>query len=277
MNTPVFSVIIPTYNRAYVLAEAVNSVINQTFRDFELIIVDDNSDDDTYEVLKNITDKRVKLYRNERTKGPSGARNVGIYRANAEWIVFLDSDDIWKPEMLESVYRAVSRCDNNIGLIHTGYALSDKSCRNIKPIDKRNRRGNLFNNLIYKNCIGTFSCVAVRTQIARRIGGLDENIIGIEDWDFYLRVSRIANIEVIPEILLYYRNNFGDNLTLDNEKILSNIVLFRRKFQDEIDSHPTAKYKLANQICLYAFKTYRWRLFFKYLPATVGAFGKGVW
>ena len=95
MKDPFFTVIIPTYNRATLVKEAIQSVLDQTFDNFELIIVDDHSTDNTIDVVQSYSDKRIYRILNDHKKGPGGARNAGIHKAKGKWIAFLDSDDFW--------------------------------------------------------------------------------------------------------------------------------------------------------------------------------------
>ena len=113
MNSPFFSVVIPTYNRAKYLPKAVDSILNQRFTDFEVIVVDDGSEDNTSQLMKEFSSKDERLiYIHQVNKGRSTARNVGIEKAKGEYICFLDSDDYWKPEHLESYHQAISKAEN---------------------------------------------------------------------------------------------------------------------------------------------------------------------
>ena len=101
------SVIMPTYNRAYVIDRAILSVLKQTYRDYELIIVDDGSDDNTSTKVQRFEDERIIYIKLENNRGASFARNVGIKKANGEYITFLDSDNEWRPNYLENRYKSI--------------------------------------------------------------------------------------------------------------------------------------------------------------------------
>jgi glycosyltransferase involved in cell wall biosynthesis len=118
-NNPTVSIIIPTYNRSRLLARAVKSVLNQTYQNFELIIVDDASTDNTEEVVGSFNDERIKYVRHEKNKGEAVARNTGIKAARGEYIASHDSDDEWLHEKLAKRIRAFENCSPEIGVVYT--------------------------------------------------------------------------------------------------------------------------------------------------------------
>ena len=124
---PKVSVIIPTYNRAELLREAIDSVLAQTYKDFELIVVDDNSTDNTKDAVEGYTKnfQNIRYAVNRHKKGASGARNAGIESASGEWIAFLDSDDIWREDKLR-LQMSLAEKDNDVGLIFTNFACFPK-------------------------------------------------------------------------------------------------------------------------------------------------------
>ena len=149
MNKPFFTVVIPTYNRAELLKEAIQSVFDQTFENFELIVIDDHSTDKTKDVVSSFHDSRIKYILNDHAKGGAGTRNAGIFRAKGEWIAFLDDDDIWLPKKLELQYKKIQEIDCTVGLIYTGYAVYDfdKKREILVAIPKKD--GSIQNDLLY--------------------------------------------------------------------------------------------------------------------------------
>ncbi|MFQ5769234.1 MAG: glycosyltransferase family 2 protein, partial [bacterium] len=125
MKSPFFTVVIPTHNRAELLKEAIQSVLAQTFSDFELIVVDDHSTDNTRDVIASFRDSRIKYVLNDRTTGGAGTRNAGIFRAQGEWVAFLDDDDVWLPQKLALQYNKIQDVDDSVGLVYCGYATYD--------------------------------------------------------------------------------------------------------------------------------------------------------
>ena len=127
MDNPFFTVVIPTYNRSNLLKRAVVSVLDQTFDDFEIIIIDDHSTDDTCSVVSSFSDPRIKYAINHRKKGACGARNTGIFVAKGKWVAFLDDDDVWLPDKLEYQYELAQNVDETVGLICTDYAIYNEN------------------------------------------------------------------------------------------------------------------------------------------------------
>ncbi len=118
---PTVSVIIPTYNRAHLLGRAIESVLDQTYQDFEIIVVDDASADETEEVVKSFGDDRINHIRHQKNKGGSAARNTGIKAARGEFIAFLDSDDEWVPKKLEKEIDRLQTLSNEVGVVYSGF------------------------------------------------------------------------------------------------------------------------------------------------------------
>src|SRR5215475_868787 len=116
---PKVSVIIPTHNRAEFLRSAITSVLNQTFQDFEIIIIDDASKDHTQEVIANFNDARIKVIYNQVSKGAAGARNIGIMNSSSEYTAFLDDDDEWLPEKLQIQNCFLDDSPSEVGGVYT--------------------------------------------------------------------------------------------------------------------------------------------------------------
>lgn len=215
-SRPLVSVVIPTYNRSQQLAVAIHSVFVQTFRDFELIVVDDGSTDGTEGqmecLLANLDRDGVPQCRYFRqvNQGSSAARNRGIAEARGAWIAFLDSDDIWCPEKLEWQIRAVESFGGEFGACITDARLVDDS--GIETTSFRETR---------RAYTGTFAVadrtverlatsfdhfwitsLLVRTELARKIGGFDANIQFCEDHDFNFRLSLVSSFCCVNKILV---------------------------------------------------------------------------
>jgi glycosyltransferase involved in cell wall biosynthesis len=199
---PKVSVVIPAYNSMKYLPETVDSVLGQTFIDFEILIINDGSTDNICEWFTQIKDPRVKLISQE-NKGLSGARNTGIANAQGEYIAFLDADDLWEPSKLE---KQVFCLDNNpeVGLVHTWMLLIDEHSQSTGRVLKSNLEGYVWEKLLERNSIACPS-VIVRRSCLDIVGGFDPNLRSVEDWDMWIRLSRHYRFAAIQEPLAYYR------------------------------------------------------------------------
>ena len=146
------SVIIPTHNRARFLREAISSVLNQTFQDFEILVVDDASDDNTREVVAGFEDIRIKYFRHDTNRGGSAARNTGIRNSMCSYIAFLDDDDEWFPEKLGKQMELLLASDPKVGAVYTGYLDVDKATGQVIGEQLPSRRGNLPTSLSRELC-----------------------------------------------------------------------------------------------------------------------------
>lgn len=198
MGRPFFSVIIPTYNRKHFLAISVESVLNQSFADFELIIVDDGSEDGTKEFIKKYRDPRLRYIYQEH-KGVSAARNQGIKESRGKFICFLDSDDRYRQEKLEITYQYIQKFPQ-YKIFHSE-ELWYRSGK-ILPQKKHHKKpeGNVFCNAL-KICCISISTVAIEKSVFDKVGMFDENMPACEDYDFWLRATAIYSVKLIPKIL----------------------------------------------------------------------------
>ncbi len=226
------SVIIPTYNRAEFLKSAVKSVMTQTYRNFELILVDDGSTDNTVEVVKRFTEAK---YIYQKNKGVSAARNTGIKAASGEYTAFLDSDDTWKPDKLEKQIE-----------FHEGnpeYLISQTDeawIRNGKwanPMKKhRKYHGWIFEKCL-PLCIVSPSAVMMKKELFDKTGLFDESLPACEDYDLWLRISAFHPIALIDEKLIVKRGGHGDQLSSS----VPNLDRYRIKAIEKILSYDNLK------------------------------------
>lgn len=179
---PTVSVIIPTYNRAHLLGRPIQSVLDQTYQDFEIIVVDDASVDKTEEVVKSFADDRINYIQHQKNKGGSSARNTGIKAAKEEFIAFLDSDDEWLAEKLKKQMDRFEIFSKKVGVIHSGLSLVWYETQEVMERVIPSLQGNLFLNLL-KMCITPGSSLVVRRYCFRRAGFFDELLPSCQDWD----------------------------------------------------------------------------------------------
>lgn len=207
---PEVSVIIPTYNRASLVVEAVASVLAQTYRDFEVIVVDDASRDDTLERLDQFFPQII-LVRNKIRRGVSGARNLGVRVARGEWLAFLDSDDLWLPEKLarQMAYLAghpsMQICQTEEIWIRNGVRVNP-------PQTHRKLAGDIFLPSL-KRCLVSPSAVILHRRLFEEMGGFDESLPAAEDYDLWLRIACRYPVGLVPEALVIKRGGHPDQLS----------------------------------------------------------------
>jgi glycosyltransferase involved in cell wall biosynthesis len=195
---PIVSIVIPTYNHAKFIGKALQSIIDQTYKNWETIVIDNNSTDDTDKVINQYNDPRIKYLKINNDGVIAKSRNLGIKEAKGEWIAFLDSDDWWTKDKLEV---CLSKICKNVDFIHhaTEYVNKSKSFLTKKIIKGREFKKPILNDLL----IGTItkgsqisnSSVIVRKNILIKIGGLNENkiLVGSDDYDTWLRIAQITD------------------------------------------------------------------------------------
>ncbi|WP_199506594.1 MULTISPECIES: glycosyltransferase family 2 protein [Halobacteriovorax] len=184
------SVIIPTYNRADFLKRSITSVLNQSFNDLELIIVDDGSTDHTHDVVGSFSDKRIKYLKKENA-GVSSARNLGVKNSKGDYIAFLDSDDEWHRDKLASQVSYLK----NTGkvLVHT----AERWLRDGKVVKQKKHHqkhgGDMFIRSL-QGCVISPSSVLMKKELFEQIGGMREDFVVCEDYDFWLKVTSLYDI-----------------------------------------------------------------------------------
>ncbi|AEB08259.1 glycosyltransferase family 2 protein [Desulfobacca acetoxidans] len=210
MPAPLVSVIIPTYNRADVVGEAINSVLAQTCRDFELIVVDDGSEDGTAAILAHYQD-RIRIIRQARRQGVSTSRNTGARQAGGEWLAFLDSDDLWLPRKLE-VQLAFIGAHRGVDICQTEEVWLRRGVR-VNPGRRHRKRGGSIFLPSLELCLVSPSAVMLRRQVFWQVGGFDETLPACEDYDLWLRLAWRVDVNLIPEPLVVKRGGRPDQLS----------------------------------------------------------------
>lgn len=198
---PLVSVIIPTYNRSNVLKKTIESVIAQTFTDFELIVVSNGSTDDTPQVVNSFQDARIRFVEQENSGGPSSPRNHGARIANGKYLAFTDNDDPWLPIKLAEQVQ-VMEANPDVGLCYGNSIRFDEQGE--WYVEHENGPTNI-NKLLYKSTIAV-SSVMVRKDLFDRIGGYDESkwVGPFEDYEFNMRYAAHAPVQHIDKVLIKY-------------------------------------------------------------------------
>lgn len=214
---PMISVIIPTYNRAHCINDAIESVLKQSFQDFEIIVIDDASTDNTEQVVSNLCSDKIKYIKQEINKGGGAARNRGIQESRGEYIAFLDSDDSWSPGYLENVKNEFDNKDETFGLAYCFMNIADENGKIVSQT-KTNRSGLLVPDLLINNFIASFSCVTIRKSVLLAVSGMDETFKSCQDWDLFVRVNRKYKIFCIDKELVTYLKGGTDKHKISSSK-----------------------------------------------------------
>ncbi len=205
---PKVSVIIPTYNRRDFVREAIASVLAQTYHDFELLVVDDGSNDDTATIVQEFDNVR---YISQPNRGVSAARNRGAARSNGELLAFLDSDDLWQPRKLEcqvaffAAHPKACVCQSEeIWLRHGA---------RVNPHHKHRKAGGDIFARSLELCLVSPSAVMLRRELFEQVGGFDESLPACEDYDLWLRIAATEPIHLLETPLVIKRGGHADQLS----------------------------------------------------------------
>jgi glycosyltransferase involved in cell wall biosynthesis len=203
-RAPLISVIMPTYNRADLVGQAIDSVRQQDFEDWELIVVDDGSTDETPEILSAYgRSGKVHCVRQENA-GQSVARNRGLQRAKGKWVAFLDSDNRWLPHKLSTQVNALKTM-SDVDVLYGDIELIDEEGRFVSSQPERPRySGIIWRQLLHSNCVN-FNTSVVRREKIEAVGRFDERLRRGEDYDLWLRLSANASFQYLPGVVAQYR------------------------------------------------------------------------
>ena len=213
---PFFCAVIPTFNRWPLVGEAIESVLSQSFTDFELIVIDDGSSDGTAENIARDF-PNVTLIKQENC-GVSAARNVGIRLAKAGWIAFLDSDDLWEQEKLFRQYEAI-QADPSIRIVHTD-EIWIRNKKRVNPKNRHQKTGSenggheLFQRSV-EMCLISPSSVVIHSDVFGKVGLFDESLPVCEDYDLWLRIMANYPVAYIDKKLTIKRNDDDPDCSAD--------------------------------------------------------------
>ena len=230
------TVIIPSYNREKTIKRAVDSVLNQTYKDIEVIVVDDCSTDNTLDVVKSIKDSRLKVFKLNENSGACVARNFGIEKAKGEYIAFQDSDDEWLPEKLEKQMDVLEN-NSNINLVFCQFNKIDNENTSVYPPLKT--------GIITRKVLLEKSYVSTQTLIGRRecfsTVKFDPQMPRLQDHDLVIRLSKKYCFYFVNEPLvnMYVQD---DSISNNIKKLIDAEYLLLTKYSEEVKSFPEFKY-----------------------------------
>lgn len=254
-DTPLVSVVIPAYKAAAYLLETAQSVLNQTYTNWELIIVDDGSPDNQATVVADIVSSNPRVqYIRQKNGGVSAARNHGYRLSKGEFLAFLDADDIWLPHNLSSKI-AKFQANPSFGLVHSDMAIMDENSI-LTGKTKSGKEGQLLDELLSweGTCVPTPSSILVKRNVLEKVGLFDLKLSNAADQEFFFRVASQYPIGRVAEVTWQYR--------IHNNNMHSNIAV--------MEKDALRAYYLAEQNNLFKSKTFR-NLCFSNMYMIVGA------
>ena len=219
---PLVSIIVPTFNRKDMLKETLDSILNQTYSNFELIVVDNYSNYDFFQSIKSLNDKRIKSFQNNNNGVIAANRNFGISLSKGEYIAFCDDDDIWEPSKLKTQIESMQKENADLSFTDIGFLMNAKGYNLLHDFQRKilslivnmgSKSIFLFQNVICN------STVVVRKEVLNRVGVFNESssIVKAEDYDLWLRVIRQHKTIYVNEKLLKYRLHHAQASSTDSE------------------------------------------------------------
>ena len=230
MDKFLISIIMPTYNRGYIIKEAIESVINQTISNWELIIIDDASSDNTEKIVKEFVDSRIIFSKNDKNRGANYSRNRGCSIARGQFLAFLDSDNVWENRKLEKQVKVLLSSEETVAMTFCQIKKIDEKKNTVIAPDLEFDINNLQTQLRTKSLID-MNTVLLKSDIFRKVGAFDNDMPRLQDWDLFFRIIVVYQYKAIyiPEILGYTRIQ-PNSISSDFHKYLQAIVLFLKKY-----------------------------------------------
>ncbi|HQD08740.1 MAG TPA: glycosyltransferase [Flavihumibacter sp.] len=228
---PLISVVMPAYNAAQYILESIESVLSQSYRHFELLVIDDGSTDNTADIIRSVNDDRIKLVANDQNHGIIFTLNRGIALANGKYIARLDSDDLAMPTRFEKQVRFMEE-NPKAGACGTYFKVIDKEGKTLQQVKFPSAPRDAKTYLLLHNCF-CHSSVMMRTDLAKALKYADEYLV-CEDHELWHRISQVTEIANVPEYLTAYRIH-GNNISTTKREIMFNsLKMLNRKMLTDI-------------------------------------------
>lgn len=245
-GSPKVSVIVPTHNRADLLPRAIDSLFAQTYGDYEILIVDDCSLDNTQDVIAGFADPRIRSFRHDRNRGQSAAINTGIAHARGEYVGFLDDDDEWLPGKLAGQVALLDASSPKVALVYGWMDRVDDSDGRVTPSYRNTVEGDIFESALALSIPGPTIVLLIRSSVAREVGGMDESVLRHNDVDLISRIAKRYHAVVLREVVAraHFAHSY-ERMGEDNPRNLSAAAAFLRghlaKFAPDLDERPRAR------------------------------------
>ncbi|HIW28659.1 MAG TPA: glycosyltransferase family 2 protein [Candidatus Luteococcus avicola] len=215
--SPLVSVVVPTYQRGNKIAAVLQSVLAQTYPNFEVVVVDDASTDDTESTVASMGDERIRFLRHDVNKGGNAARMTGVGVATGEYVAFLDSDDYWAPTKLERQVRLLQEKGPEYTFCTTWFESETPTGEKLQLVAPV-LDGKQINDLSIANVLGGCSVVLINRQALLEVGGLDTTLPSCQDWDLFVRLNETGGVCVVPENLVRYVQDDADPVRITGKR-----------------------------------------------------------
>lgn len=234
MKKPKISVLMPVYNAEKFLNEAIDSILEQTFKDYELLIINDASTDRSKEIILSYKDPRIRYFENKKNLGRPRTSNKGLRLAKADYVARMDADDVSLPDRLKTQLEIVEK-DNNVGLVASWIVLIDENNNNKggwHTDRKNNSPEEIFYTLFFENCLAN-SSVLFKKDIVLKIGGYNESFERAQDYELWSRLAKLTKIVKIRKVGVKYRT-YAQNTTpkIINQQCLNEQKVFLKNVSD---------------------------------------------
>ena len=234
MNYPLVSVIIPTFNRETTIKRAIDSVISQSYSNIEVIVVDDNSNDRTAEIMEQYSNSsHINYIRLKKNIGGAAARNVGIKHSKGSYIAFQDSDDEWLESKLEKQMNVFQK-KKSVDVVFSKIIRISEEKRSIFPKSDISEVEDAHTSFLKENYIGTPSAI-IKKEKLDQIEGFDESLPRLQDWDLFIQLSKFCTFFMVDEVLCnaYLQSN---SITQNKKALIETLKIFDKKYKDSVEA-----------------------------------------
>lgn len=223
-NGPIVSVVLPVYEQPDLLVEALESIQDQTFDDYEVVVVDDASETDFQRIVEDY--EETLLVEHAENKGAAEARNTGISTAGGDFVAFLDADDTWEPRKLEKQLAVFEQSEDNLGLVYTGFIQYELDGTEWKRYPEA--KGDIYVKELERDRIHPTSTVMVRRDVLEEVGGFDTDLPSRQDYDLWIRITDDYEVDYVDEILVDKREQLDSISKNFHSRIEGDLAVFEK-------------------------------------------------
>jgi glycosyltransferase involved in cell wall biosynthesis len=234
-NNPTVSIILPTYNRAAFIGRSIETILSQTFRDFEIIIIDDGSTDNTAEIVTSMLgDNRIIYERYVGNRGAPCARNIGIRRSSGRYVTFQDSDDTWTRDKLMKQVRAMEEATQDTGVVYTGYYRLEGSRKIYMPVPTSDyaKASEAISRLFYL-FVATPTAL-IRKECLEAVGLFDETLPRLQEWELWIRMCQRYRFQYINEALVMSHHQ-AESISTNHQALITAFELILQKHRQILE------------------------------------------